>query len=75
VTRLEQLVPGARVQGLTPTSAVTVVQVQWHGEGALTLTYKDAKGRVDDLLVYRDDEARLVIEAPGVAFLIGEKCN
>ena len=68
MTRLEQLVPGARLQGLTATSAVTVVQVEWHGDGALTLTYKDSKGRVDDLLVYREDEARLAIEAPGAAF-------
>src|SRR5205823_2616892 len=38
------------------------------GTGAITLTYRDDQGRVGDQLLYRDDEARLEIEAPGAAF-------
>src|SRR4029450_12965695 len=47
-TRLEDLTPGARVSGLlVPGSPVTVVQVEWHGTSAMTLTYREDNGRVD----------------------------
>ena len=43
--RLEDLTPGARVRGVLPDRAVTVVQVEWHGTQALTLTYRDDDGQ------------------------------
>lgn len=58
-SRLEQLTPGARLRGVVPDAPVTVVQVQWHGTNALTLTYRDEQGGVGETLLYRDDEARL----------------
>lgn len=42
--RLEELVPGARVQGITPSSPVSVVDIRWHGGNALTVTYRDEQG-------------------------------
>jgi superfamily II DNA or RNA helicase len=68
VAKLEQLTPGARLQGLLPDRSVNVVQVEWHGTAAVTLTYRDDQGRVAPQLLYRDDEARLAIEEPGAAF-------
>jgi SNF2 family DNA or RNA helicase len=68
LTRLEDLTPGARVRGVLPDRPVTVVQVEWHGTQALTLTYRDDQGRVDNELLYRADEARLEIEETGRAW-------
>jgi superfamily II DNA or RNA helicase len=64
VTRLEDLTPGARVRGILPDRPVTVVQAEWHGTEALTLTYRD-DGRVDHELLYRTNEAALQIEGEG----------
>lgn len=60
--RLEDLAPGLRVGGLMPDASVTVVQVEWHGTQALTLTYRDDSGRVDERILYRGDEASLSLD-------------
>ncbi|MGQ9927978.1 MAG: RNA helicase, partial [Chloroflexaceae bacterium] len=61
MARLEELTPGATLQGILPDRLVTVVAVQWYGSDALELTYKDAAGRPDTRLLYRDDEPTLAI--------------
>lgn len=66
--RLEGLTPGSLVRGVTPDGPVTVVAVRWHGTSALTLTYRDGSGRVDERLVYRDDETALTIVDDGRAW-------
>ena len=63
--RLEDLVPDAVVDGVVPGQPVTVVATRGHGAGALTLTYRAGDGRVDERLVYRDDEPSLVIRPAG----------
>ena len=65
---LEDLTPGTRVRGVLPAQPVAVVQVEWHGTQALTLTYRDELGRVDHELLYRANEARLEIEDAGRAW-------
>ena len=65
---LEDLTPGARVNGVLPDRPVTVVNAEWHGTQALTLTYRDDQGKVDHELLYRDDEARLEIGEAGRAW-------
>jgi hypothetical protein len=51
---LEALTPGARVRGVLSDRAVAVVQVQWHGTQALTLTYRGDEGRVgQEVLIAR----------------------
>jgi hypothetical protein len=51
-----------------PGRSVEVVQVEWHGTQALTLTYRDDAGRVDHQLLYRANEAALEVEEPGRAW-------
>jgi len=63
--RLEDLTPGAVVRGVVPAAAVTVVQVQWHGSAAITLTYRDSTGQVAERLLYRDSEPLLRIDRQG----------
>jgi superfamily II DNA or RNA helicase len=66
--RLEELTPGAVIQGVSPGEAVTVVAATWHGSSAITLTYRDAAGRVAERLVYRDDEPVLSVERAAAAW-------
>ena len=67
--RLEDLAPGASVRGLTASGGlVEVVAVQWHGSSAVTVTYRTGEGRVDERLVYRDDEALLSVAERGRAW-------
>ena len=58
-TKLERIVPGAVLRGVLPDQPVTVVSVNWFGSEALELTYKSQDGRVDNRLLYRDDESAL----------------
>jgi len=56
---LEDLKKGARVRGVTPTGPVTVIDADWIGAGALTLTYEDGGGVTDREILYRANEADL----------------
>src|SRR5690606_1552088 len=57
---LEEITPGARVRGII-NSDVVVEGVQWHGSSALTVTYKDDTGRIDQRLLHRDLEPSLAL--------------
>ena len=63
--RLEDLQPNVSVRGILPEALVTIVSVQWYGENALELTYKDPAGRVSNEVLYRVDEARLQVAETG----------
>jgi SNF2 family DNA or RNA helicase len=65
MSRLEDLQPHATVRGLLRDGLATVVSVQWFGSEALELTYKDAAGRVANVLLYRHDEPRLAVVEQG----------
>ncbi|HDN19513.1 MAG TPA: DUF3883 domain-containing protein [Candidatus Acetothermia bacterium] len=62
---LEDLKPYTLVRGILPDGPVTVVSVQWFGSEVVELTYKDAAGRLGNVLLYRDDEPRLEIVEQG----------
>ncbi|HEX7094881.1 MAG TPA: helicase-related protein, partial [Acidimicrobiales bacterium] len=68
MSQLEELTPGASVRGLVPGESVTVVAARWAGSRSLVLTYRRGDGRVDEQVVYRDQEATLTIEYPGRAW-------
>ncbi len=64
--RLEDLKRGARITGILPQVAVTVVDVHWIGSTAVELTYKEPNGQVANQLLYRDSEPALGLVAAGV---------
>jgi SNF2 family DNA or RNA helicase len=68
MTILEDLKPGASVKGILPNQLVTVVDLKWYGSGVVELTYKDAGGRVDNTLLYRDQEPTLEVVSNGRAW-------
>jgi len=68
VARLEELTRGARVRGVLPDGPVGVVDVTWHGDSVVELTYKDIGGRLGHELLYRDREPSLEVIEAGAAW-------
>jgi len=68
LARLEDLKRGATVKGILPNEHVAVVDVKWFGSDVVELTYKDASGRLGNLLLYRDNEPTLEIVTTGRAW-------
>src|SRR6266566_5297513 len=66
MARLEQLTRGATVKGILPDALITVVDVQWHGDVAVTLTYRDAACRLGNEILYRDSEPGIEIVTVGL---------
>jgi superfamily II DNA or RNA helicase len=66
VLQLEDLKRGARITGIVPQGAVTVVDVHWMGATAVELTYKTPTGQVANQLLYRDSEPTLALVTAGV---------
>jgi hypothetical protein len=56
VATLEELKAGASIRGLAADGLATVVQVEWFGDQAVNVTFRDATGAVKQRLVYRADE-------------------
>ena len=61
MARLEDLEKGVRVRGVSPVGPVTVIDADWLGDGALTLTYEDTSGATDREVLYRANEADLEV--------------
>jgi superfamily II DNA or RNA helicase len=65
MAKLEELKRGATVKGILPDSLVTVINVKWYGSAAVELTYKDAGGKPNVVLLYRDREPSIEIAETG----------
>lgn len=65
--KLEDLKPGAQIQGLVPNEVVRVVQAEPIGDQALTLYYKGANGQIQEQMLFRSDEPRLALATTGRA--------
>ena len=64
---LENIVAGARIRGLAGPAAVDVVRVEWVGSDAINVIYR-AGGTPAEVVLFRDDEARLELLQPTRAF-------
>jgi len=67
-TRLADLIPDTVIRGVLPNGLVTVTSVKWYGSECVEIVYKDAKGQVDNQIVYRDQMAELEIVDEGRPF-------
>ncbi|WP_338826551.1 helicase-related protein [Neomoorella thermoacetica] len=65
MARLEDLTRGAAVKGILPDCLVTVVDIKWHGNTVVELTYKDSSGHLGSQLLFRDNEPALEIVTKG----------
>ena len=62
---LEELKNGAMVKGVTPNQPVELVSVEWIGEQAINIVFRDPDGSVGETTLYRDDEYRLELVQGG----------
>ena len=65
MTILEDIKPGAMVRGVVPGQSVQVVSIDWIGNQAINLVYREPDGGVLETTLYRDDEHRLGIDTRG----------
>jgi superfamily II DNA or RNA helicase len=59
MTRLQDLRVGGILRGLIPGQSVTLRHVELHSEDVASVTYVDGEGKVEQALVYRDQESQL----------------
>ena len=64
--KLEDLISGSKVRGVTLREPVTVVHVQWIGSDAVELTYKRPDGSTESRLLYRENEPEISLVEPGI---------
>jgi len=65
MARLEEINKGSFIKGIRPDGTVQVIDVKWHGDAVIELTFKDISGRVASELVFRDREPILEVVQPG----------
>lgn len=68
--KFEDICPGARIKGLDATDIAEVVSVSRYGADAANVVFR-ARGRVEQRLLYRGDEAHLEIVANGRIYSFG----
>jgi len=59
MTRLRDLQVGGLVRGMIPGQTVTVRHVELHSDDVASVTFVDGEGKVEQALVYRDQESQL----------------
>ena len=62
---LEKIKPGAMIKGVVQGHSVQIISVDWIGNQAINIVYREPDGGVSESTLYRDDENRLGIEARG----------
>jgi SNF2 family DNA or RNA helicase len=65
MAKLENLTTGTRLTGLAAAGAATVESVQWIGQQALKVIFRDGGGQLEERLLYRDDEPSLELVETG----------
>lgn len=63
--KIEEIKSGAIIRGIDPAEPVKIVSVDAAGPDAVTVYYKTNSGKLLERMLFRSDEARLVLEAPG----------
>jgi superfamily II DNA or RNA helicase len=63
--KLESIKNGASVCGIASAQPVQIVSVDWIGDQAINVVYRDHNGSVAESVLYRDDEHRLEVEQDG----------
>lgn len=65
MVKLEEIVKGVQLLGISNDEIVQVFQVEPVGEDVLTVYYKDSLGNLNEQMLFRSDESRLAFAAVG----------
>ncbi len=52
---------GTSVKGIRPDGPVTIINVKWHGDSVVEVTYKDSSGQPGNKLIFREEEPTLEV--------------
>lgn len=63
--KLEDIKNGASVRGIASAQSAQVLSIDWIGDQAINVVYRDHNGMVAEAVLYRDDEHRLEVEQNG----------
>ncbi len=63
--KLDEIKEGSLVKGIKQNGEVKITKVEWHGDSALTVTFRDIAGQVGEQIVFRDMENQLEIVEQG----------
>lgn len=61
MARLEDITVDSKIQGLVINETVEVVAAKWFGNDVVEVTYRDSRGQTRSQLLYRENEADLVV--------------
>ena len=61
MARLEDITVDSKIQGLVSNETAEVVAAKWFGNDAVEVTYKDSRRQTGSQLLYRENEADLVV--------------
>ena len=62
MVKLEDIQRNKRIIGLCGVKPCTIRSVEWSGTDALYVTYSDASGKLDEVIVYRGMESELSLD-------------
>jgi superfamily II DNA or RNA helicase len=65
MARLEEIKNGASVRGIKSGNAAQILSVEWIGDQAINVVFRDHNGQPDEAVLYRDDEHHLQVEQEG----------
>ena len=65
MAKLEDIKPGSKAQGIIPNILAEIVSVEWIGEQAINVVFRDGNAKIAETTLYRDDEHRLSLEEGG----------
>ena len=61
MAHLEDITVGAQITGIAIKEPVTIIAVQWYGNAALEITFKNSRGRLGNQILYRENENEIEI--------------
>ena len=62
MAKLEDIKNGSRISGIVANLLVEIVSVEWVGQQAINVVYRNPAAGIAETTLYRDDEAWITIE-------------
>ena len=56
MAKLEEVIVGSQISGITAGENVEIIAVKWYGTNAIDVTYKNHAGQLGSRILYREDE-------------------
>jgi SNF2 family DNA or RNA helicase len=75
MVRLEDVTVGASIAGIAGSAPVNIVATKWHGTNAMTVTFKNANGTVEEQILYRENEEQLTVIDSGLPWSFDADAN